>query len=218
MNIKNWYLLVTMFVISTIIVTGCGSTKSGIVEGKINVMTSFYPLYDFANKIGGEHVNVVNLVETGVDPHDWTPTPKDMVNMTDADLFIYNGLGFEGWVDGFLGGLKSDSKLVVVESSQGISAIAASEAEDEYAEDEHANEEHADEDEHANEEHADEDEHANEEHADEDEHANDEHADEDEHANEEEDHAHGEFDPHVWLSPLQAKKMAENIKDALIEV
>lgn len=42
-----------------------------LVDGKINVVTSFYPLYDFTQKIGGEHVNVINLIPTGVEPHDW---------------------------------------------------------------------------------------------------------------------------------------------------
>src|SRR5690554_4783093 len=86
----------------TALTVGCSGTNDFTIEGKVNVVTTFYPLYDFTKKIGGEHVNVINLVPVGVEPHDWAPKPKDMVNITKADVFIYNGAGLEGWVDDFL--------------------------------------------------------------------------------------------------------------------
>jgi|DewCreStandDraft_1066081.scaffolds.fasta_scaffold00129_53 zinc transport system substrate-binding protein len=194
--------LLILFIAS--IVVGCGNSNDFTVEGKVNVVTSFYPLYDFAQKIGGEHVNVINLVPAGVESHDWSPKPRDMSNITKADVFIYNGAGFEGWVDDFLDSLKKDSSLLVVEAIHDVDLI-------EIGEDAHAEEEHA-EDAHAEEEHA-ENAHAEEEHT-EDAHADEAHADE--HAGEEE-HAHGDVDPHAWLSPLQAKAMAATIKEHLIE-
>jgi len=104
---------------------GCGGgKKSGAGDGKIHVIATFYPLYDFASKIGGEHVHVVNLVPAGVEPHDWSPKPREMAAIADAQVFVYNGLGLEGWVDDFLGGLDAGSELVVVEASQGIEPIA----------------------------------------------------------------------------------------------
>ncbi len=185
MKKKSIMLLISVMMMSSILLSGCGTTKNSLVEGKINVVTSFYPLYDFTKKIGGEHVNVINLVPAGVEPHDWAPKSRDMKNITKAEIFVYNGAGFEGWVDDFLKGLEKDSKLEVVEASHGVELLNASEEEEheeESAEHEEEGAEH-----------------------------------EEEGSEHEEEHDHGQYDPHVWVSPLSAKKLAENIKMALIE-
>ena len=158
---------VILFVVS-LTVAGCASDEQ-YVGGKVNVVTSIYPLYDFATQIGGEHAHVVNLVPAGVEPHEWQPKSRDAQRMVNADLFIYNGAGFEGWVRDFLDSLKPGEKPVIVEASDGIELIRG----------ESATEHHSDE--------------------------------EDGHE------GHGtEYDPHVWLSPLQAIRMAENVKDGFV--
>lgn len=131
--------LILLFIAS--IAAGCGSSNDFNVEGKVNVVTSFYPLYDFVQKIGGEHVNVVNLVPNGVEPHDWSPKPRDMSNIAKADVFIYNGAGFEGWVDDFLDSLKKDSSLLVVEAIHDVDLIETDEHEEEGLEEEDHEEE-----------------------------------------------------------------------------
>lgn len=76
--------------------TGCGSTNSAkLAKDKVNVITTFYPIYEFAKEIGGEDVNVINLLPAGVEPHDWTPRSQDIVNTSNAQLFLYNGAGLE---------------------------------------------------------------------------------------------------------------------------
>ncbi|TLS52972.1 zinc ABC transporter substrate-binding protein [Paenibacillus antri] len=183
--------------------TGCASQSgSAIQEEKVNVVTSFFPLYDFARTIGGEYVNAINMIPAGVEPHDWTPKSQDMANITKAQVFAYQGAGFEGWTDDVLGGIDTKG-LVIVEASRGIELMKASE--NAHAEEAHAEEEHAREEEHA-------DEHA---HEHEEEHA-DEHAAEqaDEHAAGD-GHNHGDFDPHTWLSPRSAMQMASNLLEGL---
>ncbi|OMF34231.1 ABC transporter substrate-binding protein [Paenibacillus sp. FSL H8-0548] len=155
-------------------------------ENQISIVTSFYPLYFLASEIGGDHVNVDNLVAAGVEPHDWTPKSRDLSTASKAQLFLYHGAGLEGWVEGFLKGLSKDSTVITKEISDGISLIEGSE-------DEH---EHTDAEEH-------------------------EHEHEDDHADEEahdEEHDHGAVDPHTWVSPKSALKLAENVKNSLIDV
>lgn len=127
--VKPHRLVITLILLVSIIITasGCTSSKSSspLVEGKINVITSFYTIYDITRNIGGEHVNVINLVPAGVEPHDWSPKSQDMDNISKSQLFIYNGSGFEGWVDDFFSSLSKDNKLVTVEASQGVKLIAA---------------------------------------------------------------------------------------------
>lgn len=68
----------------------------------LKVMASFYPMYDFAQKIGGDKVSVTNMVPAGTEPHDWEPSTTDITNLEDADVFIYSGAGMEHWVDSVL--------------------------------------------------------------------------------------------------------------------
>jgi zinc transport system substrate-binding protein len=117
-------LLLAATLLLLMMLTACGPKSSGsIVEGKVNVITTFYPIYEFASEIGGEDVNAINLLPVGVEPHDWTPRSQDIINTSKAQLFLYNGAGLEGWVPNFLKSLDSDSEAKAVEVSQGVELI-----------------------------------------------------------------------------------------------
>lgn len=96
----------------------------------LNVVTSFYPIYYMTKQIGGEQVNVVNLIATGVEPHDWTPKSKDLLTASDADLLLYHGVGLETWIDNFVNGLEKDSGVVIKQVSNGIKLIDSEDDED----------------------------------------------------------------------------------------
>lgn len=118
--------LILLMLIFMVILSGCGKKSNAeIVPGKVNVVTSFYPIYEFAKEIGGDEANVTNLLPTGVEPHDWTPRSKEILNTSKAQLFLYHGAGLEGWVPNFLKGLGSDAVVKPVEVSQGVSLITA---------------------------------------------------------------------------------------------
>ena len=92
-------------------------------EGKkLSVYASFYPMYDFAAKVGGDKVTVVNMVPAGMEPHDWEPAAPDIVGLENADVFIYNGAGMEHWVDKVLKTL-SNKELAVVNASEGLTLL-----------------------------------------------------------------------------------------------
>jgi zinc transport system substrate-binding protein len=78
-------------------VTGCG--QKGVVKRKPLVVTSFFPLYDFARQIGGTNVEVLCLVPPGGDPHAAEPTPAAAKEVSQADLVLLLGLGMDGWVE-----------------------------------------------------------------------------------------------------------------------
>lgn len=67
-------------------------------QGKINVVASFYPLAHIATVVGGDFVSVDDLVPAGTEPHDFEPSPRTLAELGQADLFLYNGAGFEPWV------------------------------------------------------------------------------------------------------------------------
>ncbi|SEN17022.1 metal ABC transporter substrate-binding protein [Paenibacillus sp. OV219] len=129
--IGKFVLSAAMLAFFILILAGCASSSTGkLIEGKTNVVTSFYPLYFLAQQIGGESANVINMIPAGVEPHDWSPKSRDLDTAAKAQLFLYNGAGLEGWVDDFLEGLPTDSKLITVEASEGITKISGSPEED----------------------------------------------------------------------------------------
>ncbi|MFB5605997.1 MAG: metal ABC transporter substrate-binding protein [Nitrosarchaeum sp.] len=86
-------------------------------ESKLQVISSFYPLHEFSQKVGQEKVDAKLLVPVGIEPHDWEPTIKDVQLMQKSDLIIINGLGFENWVDKLT---EIDYQGIVVDTSNGI--------------------------------------------------------------------------------------------------
>jgi zinc transport system substrate-binding protein len=75
---------------------------SPIGAATLRVVASFYPLYEFAGRIGGDLVEVRNLVPAGAEPHDFEPAPQDVAALHAARLLVYNGAGFEPWVNKLL--------------------------------------------------------------------------------------------------------------------
>lgn len=65
--------------------------------GKLQVVTSFYPLYFFTSQIGGDKVQVTNITPAGVEPHDYEPKAQDMAKIENSSLVILNGGGLESW-------------------------------------------------------------------------------------------------------------------------
>ena len=54
------------------------------------VVTTFYPMYDFASKIALDNATISVLVSAGTEPHDWEPSASDVIELEAADIFIYN--------------------------------------------------------------------------------------------------------------------------------
>ncbi len=157
---KKFFVLMAA---SALLITGCGknnaSTNNSVThaatpesatqtEQKLKVVTSFYPMYEFSKQVGGDHAEVVALIPGGTEPHDWEPSAKDMALISDADIFVYNGI-VEEWAEKAVESA-SNEKRVVVEASHGIDLMEGEAHEHE--EDEAQGEEiRADEEEHGDE-------------------------------------------------------------------
>ena len=105
-----------MFVVSVIFLAACNNnqnTNEKTADESLKIMTSFYPLYDFTTKIAGDRANVINLVQPGIEPHDYEPSPKDLANLNEVDLFIYNGAGYESWVTDTIKSIDTKDKKII---------------------------------------------------------------------------------------------------------
>lgn len=98
--------------------TGTARQQESGSDHRVRVVTSFYPLYDFASHVAGGNADVSSLIPPGVEPHDWEPTAGDVTKARSADVLIINGAGFEKWVEGI--GAKR-----VVNTSQGLQVTGA---------------------------------------------------------------------------------------------
>lgn len=118
-------LLLTLAMVMAVL-AGCGQASNaptfGTDSGKVKVAASFYPLYEFAKAVGGDKIDLINLVPPGVEPHDWEPKASHMKTLNQANLFIYNGVGMEHWVAKTLKSLDNKSVLAV-ESASGFTLI-----------------------------------------------------------------------------------------------
>lgn len=94
----------------------------GWAAERLQVVTSVYPLEEFANAVGGERITVKLLLPPGSEPHTWEPRPSDILCLTKAHIFIYIGAGMEPWIKDLLEGAKKES-LVVMEASNGLDLI-----------------------------------------------------------------------------------------------
>lgn len=192
MSKKLVIAMIVLIVAAMMLTAACGKTTTGEIQEqqdssakKITVYTTIFPLYDFSSKIGGEHVEVVNIVPPGVDSHDFEPTPRDLIGLNQADLFVYNGGGLEQWADDVLQSV-DNSELVVVKMSDHITFVERSGGD---------GHDHGEEEDHQADEHE-----GNESHE---EDTEDGHADE------------MMFDPHIWLDPVRAMEIANVIKEQL---
>ncbi|MGL5150242.1 MAG: metal ABC transporter substrate-binding protein [Clostridium sp.] len=100
---------------------GCGTNEEK-VDDKIDIVVSITPLKEFVEVIGGEKVNVTTFVPEGVEPHDFEPNPRNLELLTKSNIFIYNGLGMEGWLDSVKTTIDA-SKTQIIDSSNGVDAI-----------------------------------------------------------------------------------------------
>ncbi|HYD34647.1 MAG TPA: zinc ABC transporter substrate-binding protein [Vitreimonas sp.] len=86
-------------------------------------VTTLYPVSYFTERIGGEHIRVVNLIKPGSEPHDFEPTPQDLITLQNAQWLIYNGAGFEPWLPNVL--VTLPSSVITVDTSSQLSLLPA---------------------------------------------------------------------------------------------
>ncbi|MDF2946471.1 MAG: zinc transporter substrate-binding protein [Bacillales bacterium] len=127
------------------LLSGCGSTpnEEKSKEEKIHILTTFYPMYEFAKNVAGENADVELLIPSNIEPHDWEPSPKDMAKIQNADMIIYNSEHFETWVPDVEKNLTANDKPLFVNASEDIELIEGIEEHEVegHKEDEHGHEE-----------------------------------------------------------------------------
>ena len=84
-------------------------------RARVQIVTTSFPLYDWTRNIVGDvdGVEITWLMDSGVDPHSFQPTTKDLVFVSDCDVFVYVGGESEAWADDAVASMKNENALVV---------------------------------------------------------------------------------------------------------
>ena len=184
-NIAFVLVLILIFTAITALIINVKHPANKNKGEKIEVIATLFPQYDFAKQIGGDKVNVTLLLPPGTESHTYEPTPQDMVQINESDLFVFTGAEMEPWAENLISGMKNN--INVLDLSKTVDLINVEEFEEE-----HENHSDADEDE--------------------------EHEHEHEHVHHHEDEHNHTYDPHIWLNPQYAIKMAKSIEEELIKI
>ena len=186
----GWYLAAVLA--SVAVLTGCGNAVGQNAkkedDGKLNVVTTLFPYYDFARQIAGDAVDLTMVGPAGMDSQSFEPTPADMRTIQNADVLICNGGAMEQWLTQVLAATDTGHMTVITmmdyvdtyeeEIVEGMEDEAHDHAHGSHGHD-HESEDH------------------------------DHDAEEDGH------HVDIEYDEHIWTSPVNAMKFTEVIADTL---
>ncbi len=173
---------------------GCGAKPAAEEDdGRLQVVCSLFPYYDFVRAIGGEYVDAQLLVPAGRETHSFEPTPLDVIKVSRADVLIYNGGHGEFWVSEILQSAGEEIPTVVcmMDHTQALEEEIVEGMEGHH----HHHHDHEDEQHH-------------------------DHECEIEHPHDHGDDGHGEeieYDEHIWTSPVGSKELCRTICEALCQ-
>lgn len=94
-------------------------SRTPAAAGKLQVVTTLFPLYDFARSIAGERAEVTLLLPPGMEPHSFEPKPDDMVRIARAGLFVYTNPIMEPWAARVIQGV-AQGTVRVVDAGRGV--------------------------------------------------------------------------------------------------
>ena len=172
--------------------TACTVPVEKADDGKLQIVATLFPYYDFARAIVGDRADVTLLLSPGREAHSFEPTPLDAVTISESDVFLYNGGEGEYWVDSMLGAA-GENIAVVARMMDYVDAL-----DEEYVEGMQGADSHDHDHEHG---------------------SHDDHDDHDDHDHDHEEDEHDsdevEYDEHIWTSPKNAVVLCRAVCDAI---
>ena len=166
-----------------------GDTADSDGAGKISVVTTIFPPYDFVREIAGDEADIKMLLKPGEETHSYEPTPQDIIAIQNSDVFIYTGGENDVWVEDILSSMP-DSDMVTLRLVDCVDTVEEEQVEGMKGTAGHDHDEGDYDDAHGG------------------------HTDEADDGESAEESPH-EADEHVWTSPVNASLIVEQIKNVL---
>lgn len=143
---KKLIKIVFIGFIAVFMITACVSKEESSLKeeslpddnGKLKIVTTIFPAYDFAKEVTGDNAEVSMLLPPGLESHSYEPSPQDIIKIQSADIFIYNGGESETWVEKILD--SSDEGVTVIKMMDLVDGYEEEVIEGMQFEEEHDNE------------------------------------------------------------------------------
>ncbi|MDR0570206.1 MAG: metal ABC transporter substrate-binding protein [Clostridiales Family XIII bacterium] len=90
---------------------GAGGPRGDV--GRLAVVSTVFPSYDFVREIAGDRVENVMLLPPGAESHSFEPTPQDIIRIQDCGLFIYVGGESDRWIGNILDSIEAPRMRVI---------------------------------------------------------------------------------------------------------
>ncbi len=105
-------MVVAIMLFSVVSLTGCNKNKT---QAKLTIISTSFPGYDFARAItkNSKDVEVKMLLKPGAEMHDFEPTPQDIKNIKNSDIFIYVGGDSDEWIEDVLDDIDTDKTKII---------------------------------------------------------------------------------------------------------
>ena len=176
-------------------------------QKKYSVVSTSFPGYDFARAVTkNTNISTKMLVKPGAETHTYEPTPQDIIDIKNADMFVYVGGDSDTWVEKILKDVDT-KKTHVVKLVDLVSTVEEEIVEGMEDEDEHDHEHDHDHD------------HDHDDHDHDHDHNHDHKHDHDGHDHDDHDEEEGaEIDEHVWTSPKKAMEIVKKIAEVASEI
>ena len=122
---------ILLFIIMSILVSIFGKNEKNVEENPL-IVTTLFPEYDFAKQIVGDKMDVKLLMKSGVETHNYEPTAKDMLLITEnSEMFICMGTELEPWTEKIIDTLEENNKTII-NSAKDIDLIKIEEFEEKH--------------------------------------------------------------------------------------
>ncbi len=117
MELTKWFKrgagLLALLSLTAAFTAGCRREQTPVPDGRISVVTTLFPYYDFVRQTAGDRVKITLVVPAGMDSHSFEPTPADMITIQNADVLICNGGEMEHWLSQVLDSIDTSDMTVV---------------------------------------------------------------------------------------------------------
>ena len=95
---KKFKILLLIFVFSLTMLSASALPAAAETGAEnINVQVSIYPIYELADRIAGDRIQVEQVVPQGTEIHGYEPSPRRMAALEESDAFVFVGQGLEPW-------------------------------------------------------------------------------------------------------------------------
>lgn len=113
--ILSIFILIIIMTIAISIYRKNDTSSNNIDNGRIQIIATLFPEYDFAKQIVGDKADVKLLLSSGVESHNYEPTAKDMIEILNSNMFLYTGTDLEPWTADIVNSLsQTNSKIINV--------------------------------------------------------------------------------------------------------